>query len=631
MRRAVPWALRPWAAVPGVAVVLLAPGASRAQVPTAGMRSGVDVPSDPSCHCPCAAGAPASGPDLADPVARLAEAKRLFQQGNDLRKLGDCAHAVVLYERSRALLPSVPNTMNAAYCLDQLGRTDEAYDAYEALFADLLADLSAEDRAAVSTALDALRPKLALLRASANVDGLLVVDGRSRGKLPLVRDVRVQPGEHIVRVVKDGWATFEKAITVAAGDAVVIDARLAPLAEAGRLRIEDDRLVGADVFVDGALVGQLPWEGSLSPGPHHYSVRRADIGSAPREASVVRGQVTLATVEAGPLAGDMRIAVEPLGASLAIDGVPVGEGQWRGRLPAGKHTIEAHELGYVSYTTRPTLDAFHSGDLIIRLEIDPDHPRWGKKQGTFWVSALGGFAFADTLASGAEADCAGGGTVCPPALRDRPTGAVVGVRGGYELPAGVSLLASLGYVSLRTSLLRSIEADVPAKDGPGPIPTIFTITDHIETQGPFFSIGAAYRHEILPWLFASGSLAFGTIFAATRDDLAVQATAGGVTRTVTVVNAGIPGTSAAPFLMPELAAGLQLGRYFGDVGFGLLWVLVPGPYHETSDNVVQQDTCNIANFGTVHCINPSTRVINVEVSYGNYVAYLPRVSLGVRF
>jgi len=626
-----PRGLRLSPALAVVAAWLLAPAAARAQAPTPGMRSGAEAPHDPTCSCPCAAAAPAAGPDVSDPVARLAEAKRLFQQGNDLRKLGDCARAVVLYERSRALHASVPNTMNAAYCLEQLGRTDEAYDAYEALITDFVAELSAEDKTAVTTAIDALRPKLALLRATANVDGMLLVDGRNRGKLPLSRDVRVRPGEHVVRVVKEGWATFEKPITVEAGEAVVIDAKLSPLAESGRLEIEDERLVGADVFVDGAFVGQLPWKGSLAPGPHHYSVRRGDIGSAPREATVVRGQVTLATVEAGPLAGDMRIVVEPRSAALTLNGVPVGAGQWRGRLPVGRHTIEAEEVGYISYTSRPTLDATHSGEMRIRLQIDENHPRWGKRQGTFWASALGGFAFADSLRSGAEAECGSGDVQCPGALRDSPKGMLVGVRGGYELPVGISIFATLGYTSLRTTLVREMQGDIPAKSGPGPITTRFTIADDIETRGPFFSVGAGYRLELLPWLFTSASAAFGTIFAETRDSLSVQATVGGVTRPVTIVNGGRPTTSAAPFLMPELSAGLQFGRYFGDIGFGLLWVLVPGPFHETDDNVVQQDTCNRANHGTVHCIDPTTKVVNVEVAYGNYVAYLPRFTVGVRF
>lgn len=607
---------------------VLSSAAARAQVPTPGMRSGLEAPPDPACSCPCAAG---GDPDPADPVARLAEAKRLFQQGNDLRKLGDCTRAVQLYEQSRAILPSVPNTMNMAYCLDQLGRADEAYDAYEALLVDFVAELSAEDKAAVSTALEGLRPRLATLRASANVDGLLVVDGRSRGQLPLARDVRVQPGEHIVRVVKDGWATFERSVVAAAGEALVIDAKLSPLAESGRLRIEDERLVGADLFVDGALVGQLPWEGSLAPGPHYYSVRKGDIGSAPREANVVRGQVSRATVEAGPLAGDMRIVVQPLTAALAIDGVPIGHGQWRGRLPVGKHTIEAHEAGYLPYTTRPTLDPFHHGDLIIRLEIDERHPRWGKRQGTLWAAALGGIAFAGSLESGAERECGVGRTVCPAASRDAPMGPLVGVRGGYELPNGISVFGSLGYVFLGTSFERVVDDAVPAKEGPGPIPTRFTIEDHIDTQGPFVGIGGGYRLEVLPWLFASASVAFGTIFAETRDSLSVEALAGGVVRPMTVANSGLPTTSAAPFLMPELSAGVQFGRFFGDVGFGALWVLVSGPFHETGDNVLQQDTCEPTNYGSVHCIDPQTPVVNVETAYGNYVALLPRVGVGVRF
>ena len=112
-----------------------------------------------------------------------------------------------------------------------------------------------------------------------------------------------------------------------------------PLAESGRLRVEDDRLAGADLFIDGTLVGQLPWEGALEPGAHYYSVRRGNIGSAPREANVVVGQKAIATVEAGTLIGELRIVVQPASAALTLNGVPVGKGLWRGRLPAGRTAV----------------------------------------------------------------------------------------------------------------------------------------------------------------------------------------------------------------------------------------------------------------------------------------------------
>src|ERR1700677_2207222 len=62
---------------------------------------------------------------------QLREAKALFQEGNTRRRAGDLPGALEFYLRSRAVVPSMPNTFNAAYCLLQLGRIDEALELYE--------------------------------------------------------------------------------------------------------------------------------------------------------------------------------------------------------------------------------------------------------------------------------------------------------------------------------------------------------------------------------------------------------------------------------------------------------------------------------------------------------------------
>src|SRR6185295_11202360 len=83
-------------------------------------------------------GGAARADETSDPPAQdatLAKAKQLFDEADALRKAGDCERALPLFERSRALYPSVPNTMNAAPCLTQLGRIDEALDLEELLLA----------------------------------------------------------------------------------------------------------------------------------------------------------------------------------------------------------------------------------------------------------------------------------------------------------------------------------------------------------------------------------------------------------------------------------------------------------------------------------------------------------------
>ncbi|MBI4700565.1 MAG: hypothetical protein HY744_05280, partial [Deltaproteobacteria bacterium] len=110
----------------------------------------------PAQPTPPAGGPP--GPTAAEPAGqpepppdpKLAEAKRLFFSGNELRLAGDYQRALDYYLESRALMPSVANTKNAAICLDELGRYDEALELYEDLITRFREEISEEDRAAVA-------------------------------------------------------------------------------------------------------------------------------------------------------------------------------------------------------------------------------------------------------------------------------------------------------------------------------------------------------------------------------------------------------------------------------------------------------------------------------------------------
>src|SRR5262249_53392656 len=159
-----------------------------------------------------------------------------------------------------------------------------------------------------------------------------VIDGRPRGKLPLGAPVRVLPGRHVVRVIKDGYATYEQPVDVAVNAVAAVDAQLAPLAGAGFLRVEDPRSPGSDVFVDRVKVGASPWEGTLGPGRHIVWTARGGAGAPPSAVTVLEGQTTLVRVSSVPVGAPVRLEAQPEGAALAIDGLALGTGIWEVRL-----------------------------------------------------------------------------------------------------------------------------------------------------------------------------------------------------------------------------------------------------------------------------------------------------------
>jgi tetratricopeptide (TPR) repeat protein len=178
---------------------------------------------------PAGAADPKAAPPEGAAEGKIARAKDLFDKGYALLKAGDCERALGLFKRSLDEVPSSSSTMNAAYCLNDLKRADEALELYEDLLTTYGAELSDADKTVIEAAVAALRKKVGSIELSANVDGgQVIIDGRARGKLPLDAPVRVTEGEHTVRIRQDGYELFERKVHVAAGAAIAVDAWLLP-------------------------------------------------------------------------------------------------------------------------------------------------------------------------------------------------------------------------------------------------------------------------------------------------------------------------------------------------------------------------------------------------------------------
>lgn len=577
---------------------------------------------------PASGAAPASPPaagngnaQAASAQAKLDKAKELFRKGNELRSAGDYQGALDMYLASRRELPSIPNTLNAALSLDHLGRFDEALEMYE----DLLTrfpHLDEKDRRAVANAMRVLRGKLGSLDVSSNVDGELLIDGRQRGKLPLTSPVPVLPGRHVVRVLKDGYDSFSENITIKARQKKLIDARLKRLVHVGKLRVDDPKLAGADLFIDGGRVGTLPWEGTLAPGVHRYRVRKGDIGTAPRSAVVVEGQTVLVDVKAGPLSGDLRFNVDPPSAQLYIDGVSVGHEQWQGRLPVGEVQVMAREAGYFSEQKTLHLARNRGGTTTLKLRVNPNSLRWGHpQQGKPWAEAFFGWGLFSSFGSDMESSCNQG--KC--SSQGIANGPVTGVRGGWLFPFGVSVELGVGYLDLSKTLTRTLHDTYGNNQ-----PIAFEYTDHIGFQGPFVMAGAGYPIKLSKRLSVALRADIGVAFAGIRDVFDAQATAEGSTVSAVVQNSGKTVRSAAVFADPEARLVWKLGRFHTGLGLGALIFPVTGPRLETGDTrVVGQ--CNPSAVPLpVECAK-NTAAVADERGYAPFVVFIPTLVAGYTF
>jgi PEGA domain-containing protein len=567
---------------------------------------------------------PPSAPPPEDP--KLAEAKRLFYLGNELRKAGDCRHAIDYFKSSRELVPSVPNVLNGAICLARVGRADEALELYDQALAQFLGELSAEERSGIDAEMKRLQADVGVLDVVVNVPARLVIDGRARGEVPRKAPLALMPGRHVVRLVAEGHGLYEESVTIDAGKTTALQATLRPPPVAGRARIEDAGIEEAQVFVDGAMIGNAPWEGALAPGTHYYYVQKGDIGSAPARLVVVTGQTVAVTPRVLPLGPELRIGAEPATAAITIGGVAVGAGSWQGRLPVGSHAIAASEPGYFDRKRELRVPEDAASNVVLVLEMDPDHPRWAvAESGHPFLEALVAFAVTPSLGSAAEASC----DVYTCSADGAALGAIAGLRGGYELPFRLSLELGAGFLRVAKSLQRTVDESFIYGNG-NRVATTYELEDALRITGGFVTGGLGYRAPIADPVELRLRLHVGALFSSAHDTVTGTASAGTERADVAVAGSGSSGVAPDLLFLPEVHLGVRLGAFALSAGLTVAILALPAPDSELGDITVAGNCDPSASPGSVACA-PGEASVAGERAYGPMVIWSPGVSAGYWF
>jgi hypothetical protein len=436
--------------------------------------------------------------------------------------------------------------------------------------------------------------------------------------------LRVLPGRHVLRIIRDGYETYEVTLDIAAKELKRIDARLKALQAAGGLRIEDPTNPDANVLVDGAVVGRSPWEGSFAPGIHVVQSLSTTTGSRPTQAVVVKGQTTLVRLKSEPLGPVTFLGVWPSTAELALDGVPLGHGRWQGALPVGAYVLTAEEEGYFGQEKHVVITPATAGAktqrLTLDLVVDAAHPRWPKRPaGHVWIRAMTSFLVGNSLHSGAEAGC---GSCGGPVL-----GLAAGGRIGYELPVGVSFEISGGYLSVAHDFDRTLSEAFP-KNAPT-YTTSYALSDRLRLRGPFVGAGSSIQRRLSRHWSFEGRATIGAVFATSVDPVKGTATAGTDTADVSIANADQSVSSIALFVMPEFGATYRLGSWQVGASLGALFVPTAGPTLPRGEIAVPP-ACDPTKPGAVGC-TPVSQAIASERAYGAFGLLAPTISAGYVF
>jgi len=163
-----------------------------------------------------------------DEAARKGAARAKLMEGDALLKQGAYQDALAVFEEAYALYPSPKIHYDFGLAYQGMGRGADALEAFE-VFLREVNDAQPEVRAKAVAARDDLLARVGVVRVTADVNGAsILIDGREVGRTPYGRDIRLDPGPHMLTVDRGGGLVpFTQRLAVRAATVVVVDARFA--------------------------------------------------------------------------------------------------------------------------------------------------------------------------------------------------------------------------------------------------------------------------------------------------------------------------------------------------------------------------------------------------------------------
>lgn len=291
---------------------------------------------------------PAPKPADAKPVdVKPGDAKAFLAEGDKAAKAKDWAKALSSYEAANKAEPSEAALGGFANAQYQLKREGEAYVAYAEWLEKYGDKASADKKARAKTRLKELEKKTGSLTLTVNEPGAsIAIDGRAVGTSPPASPLRLSPGARQVRVEKDGFLPFDRALSVVAGGTHSIDVKLEAQSAKGRLVVKEKTGQSLRVLVDNVDVGEAPWTGDVEPGLHEITGRSATLAAVPEQLQVERGKSYEIELAASSALAPVKLATSDGKGLIYVDGKLVGEGSFSADVPAGAHKIRITRDGY---------------------------------------------------------------------------------------------------------------------------------------------------------------------------------------------------------------------------------------------------------------------------------------------
>jgi hypothetical protein len=171
----------------------------------------------------------ASGRASAQSPTDIARARQWFKEGEALEAKGDCAGAIGKFEQAVGVKETPQLRLRIGACQESKGDLLAARGSFERALSVATAvgnaDASAVARDRLA-AVDARIPKLTVTAASAPPGLRGTLDGEPLSAGALGAPKRVPPGDHVVHAEAEGYAPFDRTVSLGQGGAVSVAVEL---------------------------------------------------------------------------------------------------------------------------------------------------------------------------------------------------------------------------------------------------------------------------------------------------------------------------------------------------------------------------------------------------------------------
>ncbi len=174
----------------------------------------------------------------------------------------------------------------------------------------------------------------------------VLIEGRVVGNTPL--NIVLRPGRVDVELRLSGYQAFRTSVQVRPGETAVVNANLTPVVQNGVLQINSNPQ-GAQVLLNGRVVGNTPLNLTVQPGRYDIELRLAGYQGFRASVTVGNGQTVPVNASLQALRGALEIFTN-VEARIFLDGQEVG--QTRGgflrldQLESGSVQVVALAPGY---------------------------------------------------------------------------------------------------------------------------------------------------------------------------------------------------------------------------------------------------------------------------------------------